>query len=54
MPLHVVTGVRDDMRSLREELFGPILPVIPYDTLDEAIAYINAPAAPAVVVPVRL
>ena len=46
MPLHIVTGVRDDMLVATEELFGPVLPVIPYDTLDEAIAYINARPRP--------
>ena len=28
-------------RALGDEIFGPILPVIPYDTLDEAIAFIR-------------
>ncbi|MBB3226202.1 coniferyl-aldehyde dehydrogenase [Luteibacter sp. Sphag1AF] len=37
----LVTGVSDSMRIMREELFGPLLPVVAYDTLDEAIAYIN-------------
>ena len=46
MPLHIVTGVRDDMLVATEELFGPVLPVIPYNTLDEAIAYINARPRP--------
>ncbi len=46
IPLHVVTGVTDDMRIAGEELFGPILPVIGYDSLDEAIAYINARPRP--------
>jgi coniferyl-aldehyde dehydrogenase len=41
MPLHVVTGVRPDMRLAQEEIFGPILPVMTYDTVDEALAYIN-------------
>ncbi|SFN40829.1 coniferyl aldehyde dehydrogenase [Variovorax sp. OV329] len=41
MPLHIVTGVTEDMRLMKEELFGPILPVIPYDTLDEAIALVG-------------
>ena len=26
---------------MREEIFGPILPVVAYDALDDAIAYIN-------------
>ncbi len=41
MPLHIVSGCTPDMRILQEELFGPILPVIPYDTLDDAINFIN-------------
>lgn len=31
---------------LTEEIFGPVLPVLTYDTLDEAIQYINARARP--------
>ena len=46
MPLHIVTGLRDDMRLMREEIFGPILPVVPYDTPDDAIAHINAGPRP--------
>ncbi|WP_115672569.1 coniferyl aldehyde dehydrogenase [Ciceribacter selenitireducens] len=38
----VVTGANDTMALMREEIFGPILPVIPYDTLDEALAFVNA------------
>ncbi len=37
----LLTGVGDDMAVMREEIFGPVLPVVPYDTLDEAIAYVN-------------
>ena len=29
------------MRVMSEEIFGPILPMIPYDSLVEALAYIN-------------
>jgi coniferyl-aldehyde dehydrogenase len=29
-------------RLMREEIFGPILPILPYRHLDEAIAYVNA------------
>ncbi len=35
-----------ELRLMKEELFGPILPVLPYDTLDEAIAFINARPRP--------
>jgi coniferyl-aldehyde dehydrogenase len=41
MPLHVVTGVRPGMRLAQEEIFGPILPVLAYDSVDEAVAHIN-------------
>jgi len=46
IPLHVVTGVRDDMRIINEELFGPILPVVGYETIDRAIDYIAARPRP--------
>ena len=42
----LVTGATDAMRVLREEIFGPILPVIPYRTLDEALAFVNARPRP--------
>jgi coniferyl-aldehyde dehydrogenase len=38
--LRVVTRVRDDMAVMQQEIFGPILPIVAYDTLDDAIAYI--------------
>jgi len=37
----VLTGVTTDMRVFREEVFGPILAVMPYDDLDAAIALGN-------------
>jgi len=40
--LHLVTGVSTDMKLMQEEIFGPILPVLPYDDLDETIEFINA------------
>lgn len=40
-PALAVTGTPPHLRLLREEIFGPILPVIPDDTLDEALAWIN-------------
>lgn len=46
LPLQILTGLRPDMRVMFEELFGPILPVVPYDTMDEAIAFINARPRP--------
>ena len=46
MPLHIVTGVTPEMALLKEELFGPILPVLPYDGLDDAVDYITARPRP--------
>ena len=36
----------EPMRVLEEEIFGPVLPVVGYDTLDDVIAYINARPKP--------
>lgn len=35
-----------DSPLMQEEIFGPLLPIIEYDTLDEAIALINSKAKP--------
>ncbi len=37
----VVTGVKHESRIMREEIFGPVLPITTFDTLDEAIAMAN-------------
>lgn len=37
----IFTGVRNDMRIAQEEVFGPVLAVIPFDTEDEAVAIAN-------------
>ncbi len=37
----VFADVNNDMTIAREEIFGPVLSVIPYDTVDEAIAIAN-------------
>lgn len=41
LPMYVIKNVTDEMRVMQEEIFGPILPIVPYDTLEEAIAYVN-------------
>ena len=46
LPLHIVTGATPEMTVLQEELFGPVLPVVPYDKLDDAIAFIHARPRP--------
>jgi len=42
----LLLDVRDDMAAMREEIFGPILPIEAYATVDEAIAKINARPRP--------
>jgi coniferyl-aldehyde dehydrogenase len=42
----LLLGVTDDMTVLQEEIFGPLLPVVTYKTLDEAIGFINARSHP--------
>ena len=42
----LVLGSPADARVMRDEIFGPILPVVAYRTLDEAIAYVNARPRP--------
>jgi len=37
----VLTGVRHDMRIMREEIFGPVVPIVTVDSEDEAIALAN-------------
>lgn len=37
----LLTDVNEEMTVMQEEIFGPILPIKTYDTLDEALAYIN-------------
>ena len=42
----LLLDVTDDMGAMQEEIFGPILPVITYDGLEDAIAYVNARPRP--------
>ncbi|TGQ38473.1 aldehyde dehydrogenase family protein [Mesorhizobium sp. M00.F.Ca.ET.216.01.1.1] len=37
----VFAGVSDDMKIAREEIFGPVISALPFDTLDEAVARAN-------------
>ena len=41
MSPHLVLHAKDDSILMQEEIFGPILPIRTYETLDEAIAYVN-------------
>jgi acyl-CoA reductase-like NAD-dependent aldehyde dehydrogenase len=37
----VLAGVRPEMPVFQEEIFGPVMPVIPFDDLDEALSLAN-------------
>ncbi|MCF6768138.1 aldehyde dehydrogenase family protein [Thiotrichales bacterium 19S11-10] len=41
LPLAIVYQLNDQMRILNEEIFGPVLPVITYQSLDEVIEQIK-------------
>lgn len=41
MPLTIVRNVTEDMKVMQDEIFGPILPVMTYASIDEAIDYVN-------------
>src|SRR4051794_30364681 len=46
MPMSIVLDPADDLALMKEEIFGPILPVKPYDELDEAVDHVNAGERP--------
>ncbi|WP_369958547.1 coniferyl aldehyde dehydrogenase [Pseudomonas benzenivorans] len=41
MPHCLLLNVGDDMQVMQEEIFGPLLPVVPYERIEDAFAYIN-------------
>ena len=45
-PPTLLWNVSGEMTVMREEIFGPVLPVVTYRSLDEAIAYVNARPRP--------
>lgn len=41
MPHSVLLNVSDEMTVMQDEIFGPLLPIVPYRDLEQAFAYIN-------------
>jgi coniferyl-aldehyde dehydrogenase len=41
LPFFILPDCPPDLAVMSDEIFGPILPIIPYDTLDQAIAFVN-------------
>lgn len=42
----LLTNVPAESKLMEEEIFGPILPIVKYTTVEEAIAYVNGKAKP--------
>ena len=42
LPLNIVINPSDDMAVMQEEVFGPVLSIKTYDSLDEVTGYINS------------
>jgi aldehyde dehydrogenase (NAD+) len=42
----ILSGVRPDMEIMAEEIFGPILPILAYDSVEEVLDYIHAHPKP--------
>ena len=42
MPLTIIRNPTDEMQAMREEIFGPVLPVLTYRGIDEAIDRVNS------------
>lgn len=41
MPLNIVKNVTPNMKVMQEEIFGPVLPVMTYKAIDQAVDYVN-------------
>ncbi len=41
LPMTVIENVNDDMAVMQQEIFGPILPIIEYEQVDDAIYHIQ-------------
>lgn len=41
IPFTILTDVTPDMGVMQEEIFGPVLPIVAYDTVDEVIDFVN-------------
>jgi coniferyl-aldehyde dehydrogenase len=46
LPMYLVKNATPQMRVMQEEVFGPVLPIVAYNHLQEAIDYINARPRP--------
>ncbi|AHG91593.1 Aldehyde Dehydrogenase [Gemmatirosa kalamazoonensis] len=46
LPPTLLVDPPEDLAVMQEEIFGPLLPLVPYDALEDAIDYVNARPRP--------
>lgn len=46
MPLSLIIDPSADLAVSKEEIFGPILPILSYDAIEDAVAHVNADERP--------
>jgi len=46
LPPTLLLDLPPDSRAMREEIFGPVLPLVPYDRVEDAISFVNARPRP--------
>ena len=46
MPHALLLDVNDEMQVMQDEIFGPLLPIVAYSDLQQALDYINARPRP--------
>ena len=46
MPHCLLLDVTDEMLVMQDEIFGPLLPIVPYDDIEQALSYVNARPRP--------
>jgi len=45
-PPTILTGVRPDMTIMDEEIFGPLLPILAYDSIEEVLSFVQSRPKP--------
>ncbi len=50
----VLTNVSPDMQIMQNEIFGPVLPILEYDQIDDVIEFINSRPRPLCFILFRL
>ncbi|MCW8195109.1 coniferyl aldehyde dehydrogenase [Proteobacteria bacterium 005FR1] len=41
LPMAVLLNVSNEMKVMQDEIFGPLLPIVPYETKEDAFNYVN-------------